>query len=67
MIISREATDEYIVETYSNGTVVKNIKPETLEKTPQEPKKTQLDIIQENTEKLLANESALDVLLGVSE
>ena len=29
--------------------------------------KTQLDIIQENTEKLLFNESALDVLLGVTE
>lgn len=36
----------------------------SLDEQNQNKEKTQLDVIQENTEKLLANESALDVLLG---
>lgn len=56
--------DEPLDKKYNNGIWEEVPKPEP---EPTEPEKTQLDIIKENTEKLLANESALDVLLGVSE
>ena len=56
--------DEPLGKKYNNGTWEEVPKPKP---EPTELEKTQLDIIQENTEKLLVNESALDVLLGVNE
>lgn len=68
MLISREEKDGYIVDTYSNGTIVKNIKSEPVEINPdQEPEPSQLDRIEANTQSLMSSNSALDVLLGVSE
>lgn len=56
--------DEPLGMKYKDGIWEEVPKPEP---EPTELEKTQLDIIQENTEKLLVNESALDVLLGVNE
>lgn len=68
MLVSREEKDGYIVDTYSNGTIVKNIKSEPAEPQPQpEPEPSQLDRIEANTQSLMSSNSALDVLLGVSE
>lgn len=66
MLISREEKDGYIIDTYSNGTVVKNIKSKPPEPQP-EPEQSQLDRIEANTQSLMSSNSALDVLLGVSE
>lgn len=66
MLTSREEKDGYIVDTYSNGTIVKNIKSEPAEPRP-EPEPSQLDRIEANTQSLMSSNSALDVLLGVSE
>ena len=47
MLISREEKDGYIFDTYSNGTVVKNIKSEPIEPAPApEPEPTENEIIQ---------------------
>ena len=61
-MIRLSAEDEPLGKKYNNGTW-EELPPQP---TP-EPEPTQLDRIEANTQNLLSSNSALDVLLGVSE
>ena len=63
-IVAVELTDEQQVS--SGMTYVDNIFSGEYQPTPN-PKPTQLDRIEANTRNLISSNSALDVLLGVSE
>lgn len=67
MLFNREEQNGYIVDTYPNGTIVKNIKLDDSAVNKLAPEPSIEEKILTNTEKLLSNESALDVLLGVTE
>lgn len=69
MIISREEKDGYIVDTYSNGTIVKNIKSEPAEPQPApEPELTEWEIIQAemllNQAQIIATQQEQDEVLA---
>lgn len=67
MLTSREEKDGYIVDTYSNGTVVKNIKSEPAEPRP-EPEPTEEEIIQAemllNQAQIIATQQEQDEVLA---
>ena len=54
MLISRDETDGYIVDTYSSGAVVKNIKSKPIEQEyASNPEPTQADRIEANLDYLV--------------
>ena len=67
MLISREEIDGYIVDTYSNGTIVKYIKCEPIEPQP-EPEPTEGEIIQAemllNQAQIIATQQEQDEVLA---
>lgn len=69
MLTSREEKDGYIVDTYSNGTIVKNIKSEPAEHQPApEPELTEEEIIQGemllNQAQIIATQQEQDKVLA---
>lgn len=67
MLFHREEQNGYIVDTYPNGTIVKNIKLDDSAVNELTPEPSIEEKILANTETLVSNNSVLDVILGVTE
>lgn len=67
MLFSREEIDGYIIDTYSNGTIVKNIKSKPTE-SQIEPEPTENEIIQAemllNQAQIIATQEEQDEVLA---